>query len=279
MTPTQIATARRFPVEIPPPPPTRPVQWRRALRALRELLANPDRTEKAFEVFLAIDGDQEERAFRRFLAQPSALRLLAERPCLLSRLSDRAGLAALPAGTFGRGYLDYLDRTGFAPDGLLKVKAELETHAQSIGEEIIPLDPVREWYRQRSILSHDLWHVLTDYGTDGLGEATLLAFSLAQMPGRANRLLVVGAGVRGTVECGIGLVPDLYRAWRRGRRAAWLNALPYEALLAEPLEDVRRMARIEPSAVAHPGGIPRDSGQPAACAREPNRDAIRGGEG
>jgi len=266
MIPMQTVATHGSRVAIPPPPPARPVQWRRAVRALRELLANPDRTEKAFEVFLAIDGDQEERAFQQLLAQPSAPQLLAERPCLLSRLSDRAGLAALPADSFGRGYLAYLDRTGFAPDGLLKVRAELEAHAQSIGEELIPLDPIREWYRQRSILSHDLWHVLTDYGTDGLGEGTLLAFSLAQLPGRANRLLVFGAGMRGAGEYGPGLLRHMYRAWLRGRRAVWLNALPYEALLAEPLEEVRRAARIEPSAVAHPGGIPQGSWRPAAGA-------------
>jgi hypothetical protein len=33
---------------------------------------------------------------------------------------------------------------------------------------------------------HDLWHVLTGYGTDEFGEAAL-AFSYAQVPARANR--------------------------------------------------------------------------------------------
>src|SRR5260221_12856059 len=84
------------PIEIPPPPPPRPVQWRRAVRALRALLADPDQTEKAFEVFLALDGDQEERNFQRLLAHPDGRRLAAARPCLLSRLSDRSALAALP---------------------------------------------------------------------------------------------------------------------------------------------------------------------------------------
>ena len=115
----------------------------------------------------------------------------------------------------------------------------------------------REWFRVRGLLMHDLWHVLTDYGTDGLGEAALLAFSYAQLPGRANRLLVFGAGWRGVAERNLGFVRYLYRAWRRGGRAVWLPALPYEALLAAPLDTVRSIAHLEPAAVAHPGGILR----------------------
>jgi hypothetical protein len=42
------------------------------------------------------------------------------------------------------------------------------------------LDPVREWFRDRSILLHDLWHVLTDYGCDDTGEIVNLWFSVGQ---------------------------------------------------------------------------------------------------
>src|SRR5262245_38314514 len=189
-------------VDIPPPPPERPVEWRRAVRALRELLNDPDQTQKAFEVFLALDGGHTEAFFLRLLAAPHGRSLVAERPCLLSRLSDRAALAELPEGSFGRAYLAYLERTGLDPGGLVRLKTEMEAQAQAMGEELPVYDPVREWFRVRGILMHDLWHVLTDYGTDELGEAALLAFSYAQLPGRANRLLVVGAALRGTAEWG-----------------------------------------------------------------------------
>lgn len=258
MTTTQSGWAVE-PIEIPAPPPAHPVEWRRAIRALRALLADPDQTEKAFEVFLALDGAHAEHFFQRLLAQPEGRRLAADRPCLLSRLSDRAALSAPPENSFAHGYLAYLDRTGFDPGGLVKLKAEMEAHAESIGEDLPLLDPVREWFRVRGILMHDLWHVLTDYGTDELGEAALLAFSLAQMPGRANRLLVLGVAIQGVAERDVGFLRYLYQAWRRGRRADWLSGLPYEELLAQPLDAVRSLARIEPPEVAHPGGILRGS--------------------
>lgn len=256
-------------LDIAPPPAPRPVQWGRALRALRALLADPDQTEKAFEVFVALDGNQEEQTFQRLLAHPEGRRLAAERPCLLSRLSDRAALAALPEGSFGRAYLAYLDRTGLDPGGLVALKGQMEAYAASIGERLPVLDPVREWFRVRGILMHDLWHVLTDYGTDGFGEAALLAFSYAQLPGRANRLLVFGAAARSVAESSLGVPRYLYQAWRRGRRAVWLPALPYEALLALPLDAARSEARLQPSAVAHPAGILRGGWPQRAAAESP----------
>jgi len=248
--------------DIPAAPPPRRREWRRAFAALRELLANPDHTEKAFEIFQAIDGNNEERCFQRFRRDPTGRRLLAERPSLLAVLSDRDRLARLPAGSFGRAYLDYLERSGFDPGGLVKLKATLQEQARARGEEVT-LDPGREWYRDRSILMHDLWHVLSGYGTDELGEAALLPFSWAQLGGLANALLVIGVVVRGSTLMGPRFPRYLLRAWRRGRRARWLNALPYEDLLAQSLEAVRHAAAIEPAAVAHPQGVLRGSWQAA----------------
>lgn len=240
-----------------PAAPRRPREWGRAVRALRALLANPDDTILAFEIFDAIDRDVEERAFQRFRRDPVGRRLLATRPSLAACVSDRVTLAALPAGSFGRAYLAYLDANRFDPLGLLHLKTTLEARVRAHGEERPRLDAAREWFRERSILTHDLWHVLTGYGTDDLGEAALLPFSLAQSGGWANTLLVAGVTVRGLRIAGPSFPGYLFQAWRRGRRAHWLAALPYEELLPAPLEDVRRTAGIPAADEAHPRGIRR----------------------
>jgi ubiquinone biosynthesis protein COQ4 len=247
----------RVDADVAPPP--RPVDWPRALRALRELLADPDQTEKAFEIFVALGGGDEERGFQRFRAHPTGRRLLAERSDLLAPLADREGLHAMPAGSFGRAYLDYIERTGLNPSGLVDLKARLQACASADGEEGAVLDPAREWFRDRTILMHDLWHVLTEYGTDDLGEAALLPFTFAQVGGRANGLLTFGAAFRGGIEHGPPFLRYLYQAWRRGRRAVWLVALQYEELLPRPIDAVRGLAAIAPPEIAHPGGIWRGS--------------------
>jgi ubiquinone biosynthesis protein COQ4 len=244
---------------IPAAPPRRKREWRRALRALRALMANPNDTKQAFEIFDAIDADACERAFRRFHADPTGRRLLAARPSLPDHLADRPALAHMAPGSFGRAFLAYLDETGFDPRGLLQLKADLEADLRTRGEVRPPLDPAREWFRDRGLYTHDLMHVLTGYGTDELGEATLLPFTWAQNGGHANAILVIGVALRGISVVGPRFLRYLWQAWHRGRRTPWLGVLPYEELLPLPLAEVRRIAGVVPAETAHPGGILRGS--------------------
>jgi hypothetical protein len=70
-------------------------------------------------------------------------------------------------------------------------------------------------------------------------------------------VLTVGAAL--DVWRGLGAPWPRYvlRAWRRGRRAAWLAALPWEELLPLRLATVRQIVGIEPTSAAHPGGVLR----------------------
>jgi ubiquinone biosynthesis protein COQ4 len=87
---------------------------------------------------------------------------------------------------------------------------------------------------------HDIWHVLTGYRTDALGEACVVAFSLPQTRSSGFGLIAAGVAVEfARARTGHPCVRAILQAWRRGRRAAWLPGLDYEALLAEPLETAR----------------------------------------
>lgn len=223
-------------------------QWRRALRALRRLLDDPSRTENAFEVISALDPDLWERALEGMLAHPEGRRLFVERPCLLDHLCDRDALARLPDGSLGRAYLAHVERWGLDPGKLVALGRGYASASQAN-------DAGARWAADRSELSHDLHHVLTGYGADGLGETALLWFTFGLAGGRATALLMLGAAWRSRRDAGRGWWRYLWTAWRRGRRAGALGALPYEELLAAPLADVRRLAQIEPPERAHPGGV------------------------
>jgi ubiquinone biosynthesis protein Coq4 len=112
---------------------------------------------------------------------------------------------------------------------------------------------------------HDLLHVLTDYGTDELGEGTLLAFSLAQFPGRGQAFLTIGAALELWRTLGWRWLAYDLRAWRRGRRARGLVALPWEELLPLPLAAVRRIARVAEASEVHQAGILRGSRGNVRC--------------
>ncbi len=234
--------------EIGPPLPRRRLEWRRAWRSLRELVADPKQTEKVFELLGAVGGDDGESSFQRFLSHPDGRRLLASRPGLLEALADRSALSRMPDESFGRAYLDFVRARGFEPAGLLEARANAETRRSE-------LDPIREWFFDRTNLMHDLWHVVTGYGTDEAGESALLAFTLAQIPTRGMAVLVVAAAVVGPKDLRLSWPRYLHRAWVRGRRAVLLTTAPWEDLLPRPLDEVRLRLRIEPARVAHPGGI------------------------
>jgi ubiquinone biosynthesis protein COQ4 len=240
-------TPRSLPSFAARPRRPRP-QWRRAWLGLRRLLREPDRTENAFEVLAALDPDLMQRGLERMLSHPEGRRIFRERPCLLDRLADREGLARLPEASLGRAYLAHVERWGLEPEKLVGL-------GRRYGDELHGDDPDLRWYGDRSELTHDLLHVLTGYGADGLGETALLWFSHGLVGGRANALLGIGAALRTWREAPRGWLRYLWRARRRGRRAGLLVALPFEDLLPSPLADVRRLAGIEAPERAHPEGV------------------------
>jgi ubiquinone biosynthesis protein COQ4 len=239
-------TIERFEASFARRPRRRRPQWRRAWRALRRLLRDSSQTQNAFEVVAALDPDSAQRAFERMLAHPEGRRLFVERPRLLDHLADRDALARLPDGSLGRAYLAHIERWGLDPGKLIAI-------GRGYGGSTI--DEGARWASERSTLAHDLQHVLTGYGADDLGEATLLWFSYGLERGRGTALLMLGAAWESRGRAGRGWWRYVWRAWRRGRRAGELGALPWEELLAEPLADVRRIAGIDAPELAHPDGV------------------------
>ena len=233
---------------IPAPEPARPIRWRAAWRGFRALVADPERTELAFSFFDTLGGS-DEILFQRSLATAAGRRLLAERSSLVHALADREALAALPENSFGRAYLAFAQQNGFAADGLLQAREEAGS------SELEASDPYREWFFERLTVMHDLWHVLTGYGTDQAGEAHLLAFSLAHMPIRSIRVVSLLLLLRAPRQNRFFFHRGLLAARRRGRRSAPLISARFEELLARPLEAVRNELGIAPLAETHPEGL------------------------
>jgi ubiquinone biosynthesis protein COQ4 len=229
--------------------PHRPLDWPRARQALRALIAEPERTEQVFEITRALSGRADLRNFRRFLHHPGGMALLAERPSLLAALSDRTALAALPTGSLGREYLAFMLAGELTADGLVAASMEGGIEARDgYGPEI-------SWFFDRLRDMHDLWHVLTGYGRDEAGEAANLAFTYAQIGNPGIGIIVAAAAILGPRSEWLDWQRYLLRAWRRGRRAAWLPAVRFEDMLGLPLAEARRRLGIEAPEVAHPKGV------------------------
>lgn len=206
-----------------------------AIRAMRALLRDPDDTARVFDVISALGGRNGERAFERFRRTDTGARVLAESRSLLAVLADREALLALPPESLGHRYAEFMGRERISAEGLAEASL-------AAGNADPTLSPERRLFGARLRDMHDLWHVVTGYGRDLLGEASLLAFSYAQTRNRGVGFIVATAWWKAR------RAPEFRRmlrdAYRRGRSSVWLPAADWEAFLARPLEDVRAELRV-----------------------------------
>lgn len=222
-------------------PPRR--DWRAALHALVRLLGNADDTVQVFRIMRALNGDIVGRNYRKLLTVPGGGRLAYRRVELAERLSDRAWIDAFPAGTVAAAYRDFLDRTGYSAQALVELStAESATQAA---------EHPHAWFGRRERDAHDIWHILTGYEADEpLGEACLAGFSYGQTGGLGWAFIAAGAALKSIrITRKLGFARAVIEGYRRGKRASWLAAEDYEALLGEPLVQARRRLRIEPTHV------------------------------
>ncbi len=219
----------------------RPLELRAAARALRKLVDDPDDTSQVFHIIEALSGDAPVRMLRRVRREPEGRRLLASKPDLVPTLSDRDGLRARPAGSLAHAYLAFVESEGITAEGLV---AASETGTPP------PVRSIRdaadlEFLGERMRDTHDLWHAVTGWRGDLIGEVCLLAFTFAQTrnPGVG---LIVAAGF--VLEGGrLGVRRKIFDAFRAGHAARFLPAVSWEELLPLPLADVRRRLRIRPA--------------------------------
>lgn len=200
-----------------------------ATRALLGLLRDPDDTRQVFLLGLVANGRAFPGFFARFASTDDGARLLAERPSIDGTTVAR--LRGLPADTLGGAYARYLDDNGLDAD-LFQAPPGLP-------------EPIR-YVAQRLRQTHDIWHVLTGYLPDVPGEVALQGFTYAQL-GAPSAALIAGLGALRWAPSRPDIVPMTRDGYRRGKQAAFLAPVRWEALFERQLEEVRRELRISPA--------------------------------
>jgi ubiquinone biosynthesis protein COQ4 len=231
-------TADVLTADRPIPAPRR--DWGAALRALRRLLRNKEDTRQVFEIMRALTGDSTGQCYRRLCSTARGGRIAYERQEFACRLMDDAWLDTFPQGSVGAAYRHFIRSQQISADGLADVSRE------GAGEIDAP-HPVA-WMGRRIRDVHDVWHVLSGYGRDGLGEACLVAFSYPQTRSLGWALIALGAVSR-TRGGRYPYAKAILQGYRRGKAAKWLLGEDYEALFAEPLEAARRRLGITPPTI------------------------------
>ncbi|PAL20412.1 Coq4 family protein [Sphingopyxis sp. GW247-27LB] len=215
----------------------------KALHHFRKLIADKEDTEQVFHIIDALRDKRFGRSVEKFFATTEGKKILAERPYLPAMLDDHDALRRLPEGSVGRVYVDFMEREGLTAQGLVDESLKFRRDKPSY-------DDMLELYGNRLRDTHDLFHILTGYGRDALGEQCVLAFSYSQTPSWGT-LFIAWAGAR-EIRKGFGRRYPIYAAVREGQRigraAQQIAHQDIRALLAEPLDAARaRLGIAEPT--------------------------------
>jgi ubiquinone biosynthesis protein COQ4 len=205
---------------------------------MRNLTRDREDTRQVFLLMDALRGKTTLRQFARFRQTETGRAVLAEHRRLLDRLNDRETLAALPPGTLGRAYYEFMATEHLSADGLVEASRFRET---------LPAHEEMTLFRERSREMHDLLHIVAGYGRDPLGEACLAAFSFAQTELKGFAVIAIVASQRiSRARPGHAVRRAAFEGYRHGRRAGWLVAADWEKLLAEPVAAIRARYGIIP---------------------------------
>lgn len=216
----------------PPSPKYRPLH---ALLSALRLIANKDDTRQVFEVVTSLSRDSGRRLFERFVSTPYGRRVVDEPVKLEEILGDFPRLRALPAGSFGKAYVDFMDEAGFTPQGLIDAAAEAGVGMKEYPE----LAEFRRAFTHLEV-SHDLWHVITGYGRDPLGEICNLVFTRRQTRNPGLRLIIfMGLAAIKLERWSMPALKAAREAARMGDGVDFLLQHDVEALLKRPLAELR----------------------------------------
>ena len=152
------------------------IQSLRMLAGLGKCLQHPDDLQSVYAVAASVQGSpMAAQMMRHMLSQPGIAAMIQQqwRPAPI----DLDALEQLPPGSLGHCYASQLKSQGITPQTLI---------------DPTPITSDKEFIVHRLKETHDIVHVLTGFGVDGVGEIGLQAFNLAQNRSPLAVLLIFG---------------------------------------------------------------------------------------
>jgi ubiquinone biosynthesis protein COQ4 len=223
--------------DLPLLAPERKVSGFRPLKVLHhfgKLVDDKEDTEQVFHIIEATKGRRSHAQARDFIRSPEGQRFLAEGVDIPAMLDDHARWADCAPNSVAAHYIAFMKREGLSAAGLVA-----ESHRWAPPESL-PRDQT-QWYFDRLRDTHDLFHVLTGYGRDALGEVSLLGFSYEQNH-NTGILFIAYAGAR-QIKKVSGTKAPIFAAIKEGRKlgraAAKIAHQDIASLMREDIGEAR----------------------------------------
>ena len=221
--------------------PDRPEPRYNPLRAIRNfqlLMKDKEDTSLVFKIFESLPNKTFMPRVKDLMLSGHGELLRTSEPNLPEILDDHAALRKTPKGSLAHAYCDFMETEGLSAAGLV-------AEAEKLGRP--KYDDLTQWFMERSRDTHDLFHVLTGYGRDALGEQCVLLFTHGQSPSHGH-LLIGYAGAANIKKMAWGskapIIGAVNQARRTGKGAPRLIEQPIRELLKQPFEEVRAKLNI-----------------------------------
>ena len=203
----------------------------KVLHHFGKLVEDKEDTEQVFHIIEATKGKASHRQAHAFIRSPDGQRFMREGVDIPAMLDDHDRWADCGPDSVAAHYIAFMKREGLSAAGLVA-----ESHKWAPPESL-PKDQT-QWYFDRLRDTHDLFHVLTGYGRDALGEASLLAFSYEQNHNKGI-LFIAYAGARQIGKVSRTKAP-LFAAIGEGRKLGRAAAkIAHQDIAALMHEDIR----------------------------------------
>lgn len=209
-----------------------------AFKGLVTLVKDPSKTDSVFDIVEAMrNTDASKLAVEYIKSKPGVSQIVEER--YLTTTPNLDDLIKYPEGSLGYEYAFAMKEAGFDPDFYRKITVEDD------------LSYILLRIRQ----SHDIWHTVTGFGTDSIGELGLQAFSLAQTHLPLPIILIAGGLLKTLLKSPQELDRLLDRialGYRMGAKAKPFVAQKWEENWDKPLAELRAELGVETSPVYQP---------------------------
>lgn len=181
----------------------------KAWRHFRKLVADKEDTQQVFHITEALKGRRTHRQAWAFIRSSDGQRYLTQETDVPGILDDHSRWSDCGPHTVAAHYIAFMKREGLSAAGLVSESEKFMPPEKQLGD-------LTEWYFERLRDTHDLFHILTGYGRDALGEASLLGFSYEQNYNRGIWFIAYAAAHQ--IKRSTGTRAPIYAAINEGRR-------------------------------------------------------------
>lgn len=208
----------------------------KAWRHFRKLIADKEDTAQVFHIAEALKGRKSHEQAWDYIGSDDGQRQLAKETDIPALLDEHANWADCGPDTVAAHYMAFMRREGLSAAGLVAESEKFMPREQRFGD-------LTDWYFDRVRDTHDLFHILSGYGRDALGEASLLGFTYEQNYNRGILFIAYAAAHR--IKKVSGTRAPIFAAIREGRRlgraAGKLVHMDVEAVMRMDIGDARAM--------------------------------------